>query len=534
MKKIILLISCINIFIHLNGQVLPPQGIVFQAVARDVRGNAAPLRKVFVLDKIIANSASGSVAWEESHRVNTNAEGVFTIMIGSGTKVSGTASNFNDINWSAGQYFFNLKIAVEPTLPNPTWDAKNNYQDMGTTQFWSVPYAFYAGRSGSSTFYAGLSNPTNSQGQDGDFFLNTSTYTLFGPKSGGNWSAGKSLIGPQGPAGPAGVAGSVGPQGPIGLPGLPGSTGPAGPTGAIGPQGPIGLTGPAGPAGATGPQGPTGLTGPAGPAGATGATGPQGPIGLTGLPGAIGPQGPTGPAGPVGATGATGLQGPIGPAGAKGDTGPQGASGANGKTILNGTTNPAAEVGTDGDFYINTSTNTLFGPKASGIWPSGVSLVSPAASSGGGHHMIVYRTSSVFIAPANVRSVVVEMWGGGGGGAQGSAGPNGSYGKQTVTVTPGVSYAVTVGAGGAASPVRGLAGCGGTSEFNGYYARGGRGVNGGPQNDCPSGSNAELSCNPAGGGQGACLFPPGSTLGFGLGGSSAPTAGSPGLVILYY
>jgi hypothetical protein len=36
----------------------------------------------------------------------------------------------------------------------------------------------------------------------------------------------------------------------------------------------------------------------------------------------------------------------------------------------------------DGDFYINTATNTLFGPKAGGAWPSGVSLVGPTGATG--------------------------------------------------------------------------------------------------------------------------------------------------------
>jgi hypothetical protein len=55
-----------------------------------------------------------------------------------------------------------------------------------------------------------------------------------------------------------------------------------------------------------------------------------------------------------------------------------GANGTNGKTILNGTADPTASTGTDGDFYINTTTNTLFGPKAGGAWPAGISLVGPS------------------------------------------------------------------------------------------------------------------------------------------------------------
>ena len=49
----------------------------------------------------------------------------------------------------------------------------------------------------------GASNPVNSLGNDGDFFLNTNTNFLFGPKTAGQWpSTGISLIGPAGATGP--------------------------------------------------------------------------------------------------------------------------------------------------------------------------------------------------------------------------------------------------------------------------------------------------------------------------------------------
>ena len=50
--------------------------------------------------------------------------------------------------------------------------------------------------------------------------------------------------------------------------------------------------------------------------------------------------------------------------------------------MLNGTSNPATSQGVIGDFYINTATSTLFGPKASGGWPTGVSLVGPTGVTG--------------------------------------------------------------------------------------------------------------------------------------------------------
>jgi hypothetical protein len=112
------------------------------------------------------------------------------------------------------------------------------------------------------TVLNGTTDPDPSVGRDGDFYLNTTSYRLFGPKHPVTlWATSNSLVGP------TGAAGSTGATGPIGA------------TGATGPQGPVG---------------PTGAAGPVGPVGPTGATGPQGIIGLTG---ALGPTGPTGPAG---------------------------------------------------------------------------------------------------------------------------------------------------------------------------------------------------------------------------------------------
>ncbi|NDB36338.1 MAG: hypothetical protein EB023_13595, partial [Flavobacteriia bacterium] len=41
-----------------------------------------------------------------------------------------------------------------------------------------------------------------------------------------------------------------------------------------------------------------------------------------------------------------------------------------------------AGTGVNGDFYINTATNELFGPKANGTWPAGVSLVGAQGATG--------------------------------------------------------------------------------------------------------------------------------------------------------
>jgi hypothetical protein len=56
---------------------------------------------------------------------------------------------------------------------------------------------------------------------------------------------------------------------------------------------------------------------------------------------------------------------------------------ASGSRLRNGTSNPTGAIGADGDFYLNTVTETMWGPKASGAWPtSGVTLVGPQGTNG--------------------------------------------------------------------------------------------------------------------------------------------------------
>lgn len=204
-----------------------------------------------------------------------------------------------------------------------------------------------------ATWLSGTAAPTT-QGKDGDYYINTSTWDVY-KKASGTWSKTGSIKGATGPQGPKGETGATGPQG---------ATGPKGATGAQGPTGPQGEKGDpfaiaktyasitamnAGYAsdgvkqgqfvmidtgnvndadnaklyvkGATtytyitDLSGATGMTGPQGPKGATGATGATGPQGLKGDKGDTGATGPQGPAGAKGATGATG------PQGVKGDPG---------------------------------------------------------------------------------------------------------------------------------------------------------------------------------------------------------------------
>ncbi|QKJ33037.1 collagen-like protein [Mucilaginibacter mali] len=123
----------------------------------------------------------------------------------------------------------------------------------------------------------GLTNPSNlTDGINGDFYVNTATYTLFGPKTGGIWGPGTNIVGP------IGEKGDTGDTGPKGDTGDTGATGATGDKGDIGNTGPMGSTGPKGDTGDVGTTGPKGDTGDAGPTGAKGDTGNTGPGVATG------------------------------------------------------------------------------------------------------------------------------------------------------------------------------------------------------------------------------------------------------------
>ena len=251
------------------------------------------------------------------------------------------------------------------------------------------------GADGKSTLN-GIVVPSNTLGNNGDFYINTVTLDLYGPKTAGIWGTPTSMKGTngtngsQGPTGPAGPTGATGSTGATGIQGNPGVSpggltwkgtyvagttyvtndtalyngasywvwnGPV--TGVIptasGAQWALLSTG-----GATGPTGPQGITGP---------TGPTGSIGLTG---------PTGPIGPAGPTGSAGANGSAGTNGTNGAPGTNGTNGVDGKTVLNGTTVPSNSLGANGDFYLNTNTYMMYGPKVAGIWPiPGFQLTNP-------------------------------------------------------------------------------------------------------------------------------------------------------------
>lgn len=109
-----------------------PQGISYQAVARNSAGNPISNQIISLRISVRLLTSSGAFVYRETHSVSTNSLGLFSINIGQGVVISGT---FSLIDWNAGSHF--LQIELDAT-------GGSSYTDMGTQQLMSVPYALNA------------------------------------------------------------------------------------------------------------------------------------------------------------------------------------------------------------------------------------------------------------------------------------------------------------------------------------------------------------------------------------------------------
>ncbi|MFZ2899015.1 MAG: hypothetical protein WA004_10355 [Saprospiraceae bacterium] len=137
MKKYIILLFTLLAAFCLLAQ--PPQKMSYQAVVRDASGALVMNGLIGVRITILQNSPTGTVKFAETHTVVTNANGLATLEIGTGTPITGTLAG---IDWATGPYF--LKTDTDP-------NGGTNYSVSTSSQIMSVPYALYAERSAEIT-----------------------------------------------------------------------------------------------------------------------------------------------------------------------------------------------------------------------------------------------------------------------------------------------------------------------------------------------------------------------------------------------
>ena len=115
-----------------------PQGFNYQAIAQTSAG--APIANTVIQVKvgILSDTLTPVVVWEELHSsVKTNMSGVFNLVIGKGTRQSGSATLFEDIDWSVSPMFLKTQIYYQGA-----------WKYMGSAKLWSVPYAMVSGGMG--------------------------------------------------------------------------------------------------------------------------------------------------------------------------------------------------------------------------------------------------------------------------------------------------------------------------------------------------------------------------------------------------
>jgi len=135
MKKSVFFLVSLAIIISAGVEVKAqaPQSFNFQAVARN---NADELMSETNLDVRLSLYAGSdaSLVWQETHTAQTSDLGLFTVDMGTGTRMAGSAAQFSQIDWSGDTY--SLKVEINPG---------SGWEDMGSSDLLSVPYALSAG-----------------------------------------------------------------------------------------------------------------------------------------------------------------------------------------------------------------------------------------------------------------------------------------------------------------------------------------------------------------------------------------------------
>ena len=110
------------------------QGINFQGVSRSANGTILASSNISLRLSIMSKSVDATPEYVEIKKVVTNAQGIFSIVIGDAV-VGSTTGTFSSINWANAPKF--LKVEMDPS-------GGTSYINMGITQLQYVPYSFYS------------------------------------------------------------------------------------------------------------------------------------------------------------------------------------------------------------------------------------------------------------------------------------------------------------------------------------------------------------------------------------------------------
>ncbi len=111
-----------------------PQGMNYQAVARDMDGRVLADQDISLKISLLGDSPQGKVMYSEIHEVQTSGLGLFNVVIGEGAAGLG---DFSEISWGSVQVWMDIALELN-----------DEYISIATTRLLTVPYAFHAGTAG--------------------------------------------------------------------------------------------------------------------------------------------------------------------------------------------------------------------------------------------------------------------------------------------------------------------------------------------------------------------------------------------------
>ena len=119
-------------------------GIPFQGIAKDYAHNLVNQRVVYLELAIVAKDQPTTILFNELHKTKTDDWGLFSLQIGKGKWIGGRHASLTQINWASGNHQLQIKMAIEPEAPLPSWDYSQHLINLGNSSFGIVPYALYS------------------------------------------------------------------------------------------------------------------------------------------------------------------------------------------------------------------------------------------------------------------------------------------------------------------------------------------------------------------------------------------------------
>ena len=113
---------------------LAQSGMNFQGVARNSNNVILASQPISIRLSVLKGTTTGNIEYQETKTINTNAQGLFNLVIGDGTAIS-SMGTYSNINWQEFPKF--IKIEMDA-------NAGNNFITLGTTQLQYVAYAYFA------------------------------------------------------------------------------------------------------------------------------------------------------------------------------------------------------------------------------------------------------------------------------------------------------------------------------------------------------------------------------------------------------